>query len=189
MYELQECLHEITGFAGVSLQPAAGAHGELTGVLMIRAYHRDRGDTQRTRHAHPRLGPRHQPGLHQHGRVCRWSRSSPMRAATSTWTDLRAHLNDRAGGHDAHQPQHAGPVRRARAGDLPAGARRGGLMYGDGANLNALMGIVKPGELGFDVMHFNLHKTFSTPHGGGGPGAGPVGASRRAGRLSCRARS
>ena len=103
---------------------------------------------------------------------------------------LRARSDRRTRRDDDDQPQHAGPVRaRASTRSLEAVHAGGALVYMDGANMNAILGIVRPGDLGFDVMHFNLHKTFSTPHGGGGPGAGPVGVSRAPGAVPARPRA
>jgi len=176
MYELQEALKEIGGFAGVSLQPAAGAHGELTGILMMRAYHEAHGQGHRNRILIPDSA---------HG-------TNPASSAMSGCTVVEI-PSDRRGNVDlaALRRQCGGDVvglmltnpntlglfeeQVLEVAELIHGC--GGLMYGDGANLNALLGVARPGDLGFDVMHFNLHKTFSTPHGGGGPGSGPVGAS------------
>src|ERR671929_184765 len=137
MFELQEMLGEIAGLDAVALQPAAGAQGEFTGILVFRAYHRERGNVDLD-DLRSKLGPR-TAGL--------------MLTNPNT-----------LGLFDEHVRQVAQLVHEA-----------GGLMYGDGANFNAILGIVRPGEIGFDFMHYNLHKTFTTPHGGGGPGAGPVG--------------
>jgi glycine dehydrogenase subunit 2 len=178
MYELQEALKEIGGFAGVSLQPAAGAHGEFAGILMMRAYHEAHGDVQR----HKVLIPDSAHG------------TNPASSAMSGYgvveipSDKRGNVDlaalRRQCGADVvglilTNPNTLGLFEEhvLEVAELIHGC--GGLMYGDGANLNALLGIVRPGDLGFDVMHFNLHKTFSTPHGGGGPGAGPVGASQK----------
>ena len=177
---LQELLKEIGGFAGVSLQPAAGAHGELTGVLMMRAYHRDRGDMQRDIVLVPDSAHGTNPatttmsGLQvvevpsdERGNVD----LEKLRAACERYSDRLVGMMltnpNTLGLFDEHVEQITALVHE-----------HGGLMYGDGANMNALLGIVRPGDLGFDVLHYNLHKTFSTPHGGGGPGAGPVGAGQ-----------
>jgi glycine dehydrogenase subunit 2 len=179
IYKLQESLKGITGFTAFSLQPAAGAQGELAGLLMIRAWHRDRGDPIRTRILVPDSA---------HG-------TNP---ATCTMAGFTAETipSDPSGAVslEALKAACAGEKAKTLAGlmitnpgtlGLFEGAIReiaaiihgaGGLVYGDGANMNALMGIVKPAALGFDVMHINLHKSFSTPHGGGGPGAGALGA-------------
>ncbi len=178
MYELQEYLKEIGGFAGVSLQPAAGAHGEFTGTLMMRAYHEERGDTKRTKVLIPDSA---------HGTNPASSAMSGYRAVeiksdergNVDLEELRAHCDDTVVGLMLTNPNTLGLFEEQvlEVAELVHGC--GGLMFGDGANMNSIMGIARPGELGIDVMMFNLHKTFSTPHGGGGPGSGPVGASER----------
>ncbi|MHB1317310.1 MAG: aminomethyl-transferring glycine dehydrogenase subunit GcvPB [Anaerolineae bacterium] len=176
MYGLQSALAELTGFAGASLQPAAGAQGELAGILMIRAYHRDHGGAERTVMLIPDSAHGTNPATTSMASMQAVEIPSDERGNVDL-AELSRHLNAHLAGIMLTNPntlglfdEHVEEVCR-----LVHGA--GGLVYGDGANLNALMGIVKPASLGFDVMHFNLHKTFSTPHGGGGPGAGPVGAS------------
>jgi len=176
MYTLQEWLKEIGGFAGVSLQPAAGAHGELTGVLIIRAYHTSRGDTQRTRILIPDSA---------HGTNPATSAMSGMevvelrsdRRGNVDLQALRSHCDDTLAGLMLTNPNTLGLFDENLAEIIRLVHAAGGLVYGDGANMNALLGIVRPGDLGFDVLHYNLHKTFSTPHGGGGPGSGPVGVA------------
>jgi len=178
MYKLQEALKEIAGFAGVSLQPAAGAHGEFAGVLIMRAYHESRGDTQRTKVLIPDSA---------HG-------TNPASSAMSGFSvveipsDARGNVDLEALKHECDgtvvglmltNPNTLGLFEEHVLEVNETIHACGGLVYGDGANLNALLGIARPGDLGFDVMHFNLHKTCSTPHGGGGPGSGPVGVSRR----------
>ncbi len=174
MYELQEAIKEIAGFADVSLQPAAGAHGEFAGVLIMRAYHLARGDTQRTNMLIPDSA---------HG-------TNPASCAMSGFTvqqipsddrgnvdlnALRAACNETTVGLMLTNPNTLGLFEENIEEIAKIVHDAGGLIYGDGANLNAMMGVARPGDLGIDVMHFNLHKTFSTPHGGGGPGSGPVG--------------
>ena len=174
MFELQEMLKEIGGFAAVTLQPAAGAHGELTGVLIMRAYQVDRGETQRTRIIVPDTA---------HGTNPATTTMSGLQVVEVPSDDrgnvdlgaLRAICDDTICGMMLTNPNTLGLFDEHILEIVELVHGCGGLMYGDGANLNAIMGIVRPGDLGFDVMHFNLHKTFSTPHGGGGPGAGPVG--------------
>jgi glycine dehydrogenase subunit 2 len=176
MYSLQESLKEITGFAGVTLQPAAGAHGEFAGVLVMRAYHESRGDTKRIKVLIPDSA---------HG-------TNPASSAMSGFTvkeipsdsrgnvdleALKAECDDTVVGLMLTNPNTLGLFEENVLKVCEMVHECGGLIYGDGANLNALLGIARPGDLGIDVMHFNLHKTFSTPHGGGGPGSGPVGAS------------
>ena len=176
MYQLQEWLMEIGGFAGVSLEPAAGAQGELVGVLIIRAYHHSRGDRQRTKILIPDSAHGTNPASSamsgfevvsipsdEHGNV---NLDALQAACNQNLAGLMLTNPNTLGLFDEHILKVAEIVHKA-----------GGLVYGDGANMNALLGIARPGDLGIDVMHFNLHKTFSTPHGGGGPGSGPVGVA------------
>lgn len=176
MYELQECLKEISGFAAVSLQPAAGAHGEFTGMLMIRAYHLDRGDTGRTKVLVPDSAHGTNPASTA---MCGYEVVEIRSDARGNvdLDDLKAHCDEHVAGMMLTNPNTLGLFDEhiLEIADLVHSC--GGLLYGDGANLNAIVGVAKPAALGFDVMHFNLHKTFSTPHGGGGPGAGPVGVT------------
>jgi glycine dehydrogenase subunit 2 len=174
MYELQEMLKEIGGFAGVTLQPSAGAHGELTGVLIMRAYHVDRGESRRTRILVPDSAHGTNPATTAMAGLEVVEVPSDERGNVDLEA-LRAVCGETVCGLMLTNPNTLGlfEEKLAEVIDLIHGC--GGLIYGDGANLNALLGIAKPGELGFDVMHYNLHKTFSTPHGGGGPGAGAVG--------------
>jgi glycine dehydrogenase subunit 2 len=176
MYELQEMLKELGGFAGVTLQPSAGAHGELTGVLIMRAYHLDRGDQQRTTIIVPDSAHGTNPATTSMSGLNVVQVPSDERGNVDL-DALRAVCGETICGLMLTNPNTLGLFEEQlpQVMDLIHGC--GGLVYGDGANFNALMGIAKPGELGFDVMHFNLHKTFSTPHGGGGPGAGAVGVS------------
>ena len=179
MYHLQEFLKEIGGFAGVSLQPAAGAHGELTGVLMMCAYHLDRGHDQRDVILVPDSA---------HGTNPATTSMSGLRVVEIP-SDERGNVDmaalraaceehgDRLVGMMLTNPNTLGLFDENVEEIAALVHGHGGLMYGDGANMNALLGIARPGDLGFDVLHYNLHKTFSTPHGGGGPGSGPVGAS------------
>ena len=173
LYRLQRLLGEITGLPGVSLATLAGAHGELAGMLMIRAYHRARGDLRRLKVAIPDTA---------HG-------TNPASAAMAGFEVVEL-ASDREGNVDLEALREvAGPDLAGVMITLPSTLglfdtnivevcrvvhEAGGMVYGDGANMNALLGRVKLGDLGFDVAHLNLHKTFSTPHGGGGPGAGPV---------------
>ncbi len=176
MYRLQEWLKEIGGFAGVSLQPAAGAHGELTGILIIRAYHRDRGDHKRTKILIPDSA---------HGTNPASTAMSGLEVVELPSDDrgnvdleaLRAACDETVAGLMLTNPNTLGLFEEHVREVIDLVHACGGLVYGDGANMNPLLGVVRPGDLGFDVLHFNLHKTFSTPHGGGGPGAGPVGVS------------
>jgi glycine dehydrogenase subunit 2 len=179
MYELQEFLKALSGFEAVSLQPAAGAQGELTGILMIRAFHEARGDAQRTLILIPDSAHGTNPAsTTMVGFEMVQLKSDPR--GNVDLDDLRARLasdGPRVAGMMLTNPNTLGLFDENLLEITRLVHAAGGLMYGDGANFNALMGVAKPAQLGFDVMHFNLHKTFSTPHGGGGPGAGPVGAT------------
>ncbi len=171
---LQESLAEIGGFAGCSLQPAAGAHGELAGVLIIRAYHLARGDAKRNVILIPDSAHGTNPASCTMAGLI--AKTIPSNAEGEVDLEaLKASLDDTVAGIMITNPNTLGIFDRniEKIADLVHAS--GGLVYGDGANMNALTGIFKPGEAGIDVMHFNLHKTFSTPHGGGGPGAGFVG--------------
>ncbi|MBN1427356.1 MAG: aminomethyl-transferring glycine dehydrogenase subunit GcvPB [Anaerolineae bacterium] len=176
MYETQEWLKEIGGFAGVSLQPSAGAQGEFTGILIMRAYHRDRGDTRRTRILIPDSAHGTNPASTTMSGLEVIEIPSDARGNVDL-ESLRAHCDDTVVGLMITNPNTLGLFEDQIVPIIELVHNCGGLVYGDGANLNALMGIVRPGDLGFDVMHYNLHKTFSTPHGGGGPGSGPVGVA------------
>lgn len=177
MYELGGMLSEITGMDKVTLQPAAGAHGELTGLMIIKSYHQKRGDSKRIKIIVPDSA---------HG-------TNPASAAVAGFDiveiksdengavdleSLKAALNDEIAGLMLTNPSTLGLFEKniKQIADLVHEA--GGLLYYDGANTNAIMGITRPGDMGFDVVHLNLHKTFSTPHGGGGPGSGPVGVKK-----------
>lgn len=178
MHELQEILREVTGMEGVSLAPMAGAQGEFAGVAMIRAYHRARGDDARSEIIVPDAAHGTNPAT---ATMCGYT-------VTEVPTDrdgnvdlgaLAAAVGPRTAGLMLTNPSTLGVFERTIESirDIVHGA--GGLLYYDGANLNAILGKVKPGDMGFDVIHMNLHKTFATPHGGGGPGAGPVGVAQR----------
>jgi glycine dehydrogenase subunit 2 len=178
MYELQDWLQEISGFTAVSLQPAAGAHGEFTGVHMIRAYHCARGDVKRTK----MLIPDSAHGTNPATSAISGFDVVPLQTDAHGNVDLaalKAVCNDEVAGLMLTNPNTLGLFDQNVTEVIRIVHEAGGLVYGDGANFNALLGITRPGDLGFDVMHFNLHKTFSTPHGGGGPGSGPVGAAAR----------
>jgi glycine dehydrogenase subunit 2 len=178
MYMLQEWLKEIGGFAGVTLQPAAGAHGELTGVLIIRAYHRANGDTQRNKILIPDSAHGTNPASSSMSGLNVVEIKSDSRGNIDL-DALRAECDDTLAGLMLTNPNTLGLFDEHVEAVINLVHKSGGLVYGDGANLNALLGIVRPGDLGIDVLHYNLHKTFSTPHGGGGPGSGPVGVSAR----------
>ncbi|QQO10952.1 aminomethyl-transferring glycine dehydrogenase subunit GcvPB [Breznakiella homolactica] len=179
LFKLQEALKEIMGYEAFTLQPAAGAQGELTGVLMIRAYHQKKGDTKRVRMLIPDSAHGTNPA------TCTMAgfvaETIPSNASGAVDMDaLKAACEgekaETVAGLMITNPSTLGLFEPNIREIIDLVHKAGGLVYGDGANMNALMGIVKPGQLGFDVMHLNLHKTFSTPHGGGGPGSGAVGA-------------
>jgi glycine cleavage system P protein (glycine dehydrogenase) subunit 2 len=178
LYELEQLLCEISGMRAVTLQPAAGAQGELTGILMVRAYHEARGDRERRQVIVPDSS---------HG-------TNPATASMAGFETLTVPSDDRGGVDLGALRTALGPRTAAVMLTNPSTLglfedqivellievhKAGALAYMDGANLNAVLGKFRPGAAGFDVMHFNTHKTFSTPHGGGGPGAGPVGVGDR----------
>jgi glycine dehydrogenase subunit 2 len=178
MYELQEMLKEVTGMQGVALSPMAGAHGEFAGVAMIRAYHRARGDLKRNEIIVPEAAHGTNPAT---ATMCGCVvREVPVDAQGDV--DLQA-LKEAVGANTAGimltNPSTLGVFERHISEVARIVHEAGGLLYYDGANLNAILGKVRPGDMGFDVIHMNLHKTFSTPHGGGGPGAGAVGVGTR----------
>jgi glycine dehydrogenase subunit 2 len=173
LYRLQEVLQEITGMPGCSLATLAGAHGELAGVLMVRAYHLARGDTKRKVMLIPDSAHGTNPASATMGGFRVVTVPSDERGNMDL-DALRQHANDELAGLMITLPSTLGLFDTGVLEVCETVHRAGGLVYGDGANMNALLGRVKLGALGFDVVHLNLHKTFSTPHGGGGPGAGPV---------------
>jgi glycine dehydrogenase subunit 2 len=178
LYELQELLAEISGMAAVSLQPAAGAQGELTGILMIRAYHESRGDGERREVIVPDSSHGTNPATASMAGFTTITVRSDARGGVDLEA-LRAALGPRTAAVMLTNPSTLGLFEDGIVELLEAVHGAGALAYMDGANLNAVLGKFRPGAAGFDVMHFNTHKTFSTPHGGGGPGAGPVGAGDR----------
>ena len=174
MYELQISLAEITGMDKITLQPAAGAHGELTGIKIIKAYHDHRGDTNRTKIIVPDSAHGTNPATaSMAGFQTIEIKSSPQ--GDIDLDALRAVVGDDTAGLMLTNPSTLGLFERNIKEIAKIIHDAGGLLYYDGANTNAIMGITRPGDMGFDVVHLNLHKTFSTPHGGGGPGSGPVG--------------
>ncbi len=177
MYNLQEYLKEISGFAGMTLQPAAGAHGELTGVLIMRAFHCSRGDTKRNKILIPDSAHGTNPATSSMSGLEVVGIPSDNRGNVDL-DALKAACDDTLVGLMLTNPNTLGLFDEHVLEVINIVHAAGGLVYGDGANMNALLGIVRPGDLGIDVMHFNLHKTFSTPHGGGGPGSGPVGVAK-----------
>jgi glycine dehydrogenase subunit 2 len=176
MYHLQQWLMEIGGFAAVSLQPAAGAHGELAGVLMIRAYHASRGDTKRNKVLIPDSAHGTNPATSAMSGYRVVEIPSDARGNVDL-AALKAECDDTLAALMLTNPNTLGLFEEQVQEVIEAVHAAGGLVYGDGANMNALLGIARPGDLGFDVLHYNLHKTFTTPHGGGGPGSGPVGVA------------
>ena len=179
---MQEILAEITGMGAFTLQPAAGAHGEMTGLMIMKAFHENNGNSGRTKVIVPDSA---------HG-------TNPASAAVAGYDivevrsdergnvdleSLKNVLGDDVAGLMLTNPNTLGLFDEniLKISEMVHGA--GGLLYYDGANLNAVMGICRPGDMGFDIVHLNLHKTFSTPHGGGGPGAGPVGVKKELGQF------
>ena len=178
MYDLQEMLKDVTGMKGVSMAPMAGAQGEFAGVAMIRAYHDAKGDDERTEILVPDAAHGTNPAT---ATMCNY-KVKEIPTDDQGDVDIEA-LKAAVGPHTAGimltNPSTLGVFERRIKEIADIVHQAGGLLYYDGANLNAILGKVKPGDMGFDVIHMNLHKTFSTPHGGGGPGAGPVGVSER----------
>ncbi|HVR73807.1 MAG TPA: aminomethyl-transferring glycine dehydrogenase subunit GcvPB [Planctomycetota bacterium] len=173
LHALGEILAEVSGLAHVSLEPAAGAHGELTALMMIKAYHVERNDRART----TVLIPDSAHGTNPSSCTIAGFKTREVKSGrdgTVDLDDLRAKLRPDVAGMMLTNPNTLGIFEHGivRLSDLLHDA--GALLYMDGANMNAILGIARPGDFGVDVMHFNLHKTFSTPHGGGGPGAGPI---------------
>ncbi len=176
LYELQEILKDVSGMAGVSLAPMAGAQGEFAGVAMIRAYHEARGDSARREILVPDAAHGTNPAS---AVMCGYTaREIPTdRDGNVDAAALKTIVGPNTAGLMLTNPSTLGVFERAILDLEKIVHDAGGLLYYDGANLNAILGKVKPGDMGFDVIHLNLHKTFSTPHGGGGPGAGPVGVN------------
>ena len=178
MFELQEILKDITGMAGVSLTPMAGAQGELIGVMMIRAYHESRGDLARTEIIVPDAAHGTNPAT---AVMCGFKvvEIATDKEGNVDLAALKAAVGPQTAGLMLTNPSTLGVFEKNVAEMSRVVHQAGGLLYYDGANLNAVLGKVKPGDMGFDVIHINLHKTFSTPHGGGGPGSAPVGVAER----------
>jgi len=173
LYELQTWLGEISGLPYVTLQPAAGAHGELTGMMMIRAYHDSRNDVKRRKV----LVPDSAHGTNPKSAVLAGMHTVEIKSSAKGRIDLdvlKANLDDETAALMLTNPNTTGMFESDIAEICRLVHEAGGLVYGDGANLNALVGVARPGDMGIDCLHINVHKTFSTPHGGGGPGAGPV---------------
>lgn len=178
MHNLSAQLSAVTGMADFSLQTAAGAHGEMAGLMIIKAYHKKNGQTQRNKIIVPDTAH----GTNPSSAAVAGFDIVEIKSAPDGSIDLealKAVLNDETAGFMLTNPSTLGLFERNIEEAAKLVHEAGGLLYYDGANLNAIMGKVRPGDMGFDVMHINLHKTFSTPHGGGGPGSGPVGVGAR----------
>ena len=178
MYELQNILAEVTGMRGISLTPMAGAQGEFTGVAMIRAYHLARGDHERTEILVPDAAHGTNPAT---AIMCGFKVREIATGADGDvdFDALKSAVGPQTAGIMLTNPSTLGVFERRILDISKLIHDVGGLLYYDGANLNAILGKARPGDMGFDAIHMNLHKTFSTPHGGGGPGAGAVGVSER----------
>ncbi len=170
----EELLCEITGMDGMTFQPAAGAHGEFTGLMLIQAYHESRGDQKRTKIIVPDAAHGTNPASASMVGYEVVSITSNSEGCVDL-EKLRAAVGEDTAGLMLTNPNTVGIFDKNILEITRIIHDAGGLNYYDGANLNAVMGMVRPGDMGFDVIHLNLHKTFSTPHGGGGPGSGPVG--------------
>ncbi len=172
MYHLEQFLAQITGFDAVTLQPAAGAHGELTGMLIIHAFHAKKG-RQRSKIIIPDTAHGTNPAS---ATLCGYESVNVTSGPDGILEPetIAAVMDEDTAGIMVTNPNTLGLFESNISKIADIVHSKGGLVYGDGANMNAIMGIVKPGEIGIDVLHLNLHKTFSTPHGGGGPGSGPV---------------
>ncbi len=173
-YEMQEMLAEITGMDAFSLQPAAGAHGEMTGVMLIKSYHQQRQDHQRTKMMVPDSAHGTNPATANVLGYQVLEVKSNSRGLVDL-EDLQAKMSDEVAGLMLTNPNTLGLFEEDIEKIAAIIHADGGLLYYDGANLNGIMGVARPGDMGFDVVHVNLHKTMGTPHGGGGPGSGPVG--------------
>lgn len=177
MYDVSNMLKEITGMDAITLQPSAGSHGELTGIMLIKAYHENRGDFKRNKIIVPDSAHGTNPAS---ANLC-GCKIVQVKSNENGCVDIEALkevLDDTVCALMLTNPSTLGIFEQniTEIADLVHGA--GGLLYYDGANMNAIMGISRPSDMGFDVVHLNLHKTFSTPHGGGGPGSGPVGVKK-----------
>jgi glycine dehydrogenase subunit 2 len=173
-HELEQTLKAFTGMDRFTLQPSAGAHGELTGMMLVHAYHQSRGDRKRRKILVPDSSHGTNPASAALFNYHVVELKSNARGRVDLET-LRANLDDETACLMLTNPNTLGLFEEDILEITKLVHSRGGLLYYDGANLNALLGLARPGDMGFDIVHINLHKTFSTPHGGGGPGAGPVG--------------
>jgi glycine dehydrogenase subunit 2 len=174
LYELEKHLCEVAGMDRMTLQPAAGAHGELTGIMLIKAYHENRGNLDRNKI----IVPDSAHGTNPATAAMAGYKIVEIKSTDEGLVDLealKAAVGDDTAGLMLTNPNTLGIFDKGIAEIARIVHEAGGLLYYDGANANAIMGHARPGDMGFDVVHFNLHKTFSTPHGGGGPGSGPVG--------------
>ena len=183
MHELAEMLKEIAGMDDVTLQPAAGAQGEMTGVLLMRAFHEARGEGDKRKRV---LFPDSAHGTNPATAAMAGFAAEEIPSNVQGRVDLdalRERLDDTVAGLMLTNPNTLGVFESDISEVSRLVHEAGGLMYMDGANLNALMGVTRPGDMGYDIVHFNLHKTFSTPHGGGGPGSGPVAVKRPLARF------
>ncbi|MGI6667890.1 MAG: aminomethyl-transferring glycine dehydrogenase subunit GcvPB [Acetivibrionales bacterium] len=177
LYEMDRMLSEITGMDRFSLQPAAGAHGELTGLMIIAAYHKSRGDNGRTKI----IIPDSAHGTNPASAVLAGFETIEVKSDERGGVDIEAlklAVGDDTAGLMLTNPNTLGLFEENIKEIASIIHNAGGLLYYDGANANAILGICRPGDMGFDVVHLNLHKTFGTPHGGGGPGSGPVGVKK-----------
>jgi glycine dehydrogenase subunit 2 len=177
MYDLTKMLDEIVGMDGFTLQPAAGAHGELTGLMIIKAYHEARGDFGRRKIIVPDSAHGTNPASASVANFEVVEIKSDEKGAVDL-ENLKAVLGNDIAGLMLTNPSTLGLFEENISAIAKLVHEAGGLLYYDGANTNAIMGITRPGDMGFDVVHLNLHKTFATPHGGGGPGSGPVGVKK-----------
>ncbi len=176
-YETQRMLSEISGLDTFTLNPYAGAHGEHIGLMIIKAYHRSRGDEKRTKI----IVPDSAHGTNPASATVTGFESVEVKSnadGTVNLEDLKSVLDDTVAGIMLTNPNTVGIFEKDILEIAKLVHEAGGLLYYDGANLNPLLGFARPGDMGFDIMHINLHKTFSTPHGGGGPGSGPVGVTK-----------
>ncbi|MBC8044496.1 MAG: aminomethyl-transferring glycine dehydrogenase subunit GcvPB [Rhizobacter sp.] len=177
MYELTEGLREVCGMKAVSLQPAAGSHGELTGLFLIRKYHEKKGNPRKTI-----LVPDSAHGTNPASAAIAGYDVITVKSnehGLTDMADLKAKLNADVAGMMITNPNTIGVFESQILEIEKLLHDNDSLLYMDGANMNALLGVARPGDMGFDVVHYNLHKSFSTPHGGGGPGCGPIGVSER----------
>ncbi|MHB8509661.1 MAG: aminomethyl-transferring glycine dehydrogenase subunit GcvPB [Candidatus Dormibacteria bacterium] len=183
LFELESWLQQITGMDRISLQPAAGAHGEWTGLRIIQAFHRENGEAAQRDTV---LVPDSAHGTNPASVTLAGMKTVTVKSGANGLVDIedyRAKLGPHVAAIMLTNPNTLGLFEREIQEIAKLAHAAGALLYYDGANLNALVGVARPGDMGFDVVHLNLHKTFSTPHGGGGPGAGPCGVKQRLARF------